>query len=505
MALVDLVGENIVSIALFAFTFAIGVLIRSRRNANKYTIPKGPPTIPIFGNALSIKRDDDFLNQLMEFGRQYGSVYSLYLGSKLFVIVNGWERIKELTVDTGLDFGDRGTTVPFLALNPKRQGIFDTLADEQWKKQRKFAHTTLRGMGFGKVSLEPIIKDEVNQTIAYFKKLSKTPIHPMKGFSVGAFNVMYRLLFKRRVDHDSDFADDRMKSFQDSMISDEGVILTLFPSTWPVMKYTSKWRKLYKAVDKNLAFYHEAVRVRQERIDSCEGEPEINDFVDAYLVHRKTDPETYSLGELDNVLDDLFIAGTDTTSTTMTWAVVYLVNNPDIQQKIHEEIMREVGTEEVMWSHRTGLAYTQAALLEVQRMANVAPVIPRQASVDATLGGYHLPKGTDLFVNFWSIHNDSDAWPEPTRFDPSRFLEPNGSLTKLPKNYMPFSAGKRNCMGEQLAKMELFLFFTTVVQQLRFSVAPGTETPSYVGEVELVRRPKDYKVAVSEWDDFTSH
>jgi len=335
--------------------------------------------------------------------------------------------------------------------------------------------------------------------------LSKTPFNPAKGFSVATFNVMYRLIFKRRVDHNSETADKRMKDIQDSMIADEGVILTLFPFLWPVMKHTSRWRRLCKAVDNSLAFYHEEIRVRQERIDSCEGEPEINDFVDAYLVHRKTDPETYTLGELDNVLDDLFLAGTDTTSTTMTWAIVYLVNNPEIQQKIHEEIMREVGSDEVTWSHRKGLTYTQAALLEVQRMANVAPVIPRQAAIDATLGGYHLPKGTDIMVNFWSIHNDPDNWPEPSRFDPSRFLEPDGSLTKLPKNYLPFSAGKRNCMGEQLAKMELFLFFTTIVQQLRFSVPPGTEAPSFESVLEMVRRPKDYNVVVSEWDDYTSH
>ena len=69
------------------------------------------------------------------------------------------------------------------------------------------------------------------------------------------------------------------------------------------------------------------------------GEPEVNDFVDAYLVHRRTDPEIFTLEQLDFVLLDLFAAGTDTTSTTLSWAVVYLVTNPEIQKKIHDEIM----------------------------------------------------------------------------------------------------------------------------------------------------------------------
>ena len=75
-------------------------------------------------------------------------------------------------------------------------------------------------------------------------------------------------------------------------------------------------------------------------MDNSSGDPDINDFVDAYLVHRETDPESYTLEALDMVLLDLYIAGTDATSTVMTWAILYLATNPDIQQKIHDEIVR---------------------------------------------------------------------------------------------------------------------------------------------------------------------
>ena len=93
----------------------------------------------------------------------------------------------------------------------------------------------------------------------------------MKGFGVGTFNIMYRLIFKRRVDHDSDTADEQMQNVQDAMIGEEGFILTFFPFMWPIMKYTSRWQKFIRAYENLSAFFEKEIRVRQERLDTCEG------------------------------------------------------------------------------------------------------------------------------------------------------------------------------------------------------------------------------------------
>ena len=82
---------------------------------------------------------------------------------------------------------------------------------------------------------------------------------------------MYRLIFKRRLDHDSRTADERIQSFQDTMIDDEGLILTFFPFMWPIVKYTPRWRKFMKALENLLEFIHDEIRPRQERLDTCEG------------------------------------------------------------------------------------------------------------------------------------------------------------------------------------------------------------------------------------------
>ena len=121
MATDEFFRENLVSVILFGVTFA--VVLRIVNGSKKaYKIPKGPPTLPFFGNALSLKANDDLLNQLNAIWKQYGSVYSLYLGRKLLVVVNGWEKIKEVIADTGLDFADRGTFISFEHVNPRRVG-----------------------------------------------------------------------------------------------------------------------------------------------------------------------------------------------------------------------------------------------------------------------------------------------------------------------------------------------------------------------------------------------
>nr|XP_054748505.1 cytochrome P450 2J6-like isoform X1 [Lytechinus pictus] len=501
MATADFLTPNLGTLLVFVTTFVLVVTFLKKRSLAGFNIPKGPAAIPFFGNILSLKEHDGLLRQLLQLGKEHGCIYSLYIGGKLMVVVNGLDAVKELTTRTGYDFGDRNESLVFLSYNPDRLGLFDTRADEEWKRQRKFAHTTLRGMGFGKVSLEPLIQTEARHAMDYFKSKFGSKLDPSIAFGVTSSNVINKLVFNHRNDHGSESGDELIRDVRDLMVNDEGALLTLFPSLWPVLKYASKWRRLDNAWRKIKAFFDQQIKIREKRMDECKGELVASDFLDAYLIQRRSEPNNYSLESLDLVLVDLFLAGTDTVSTTMTWAVVYLANNPEIQQKIHDEIVNEIGLKEVSLSHRSGLNYTQAALIEVQRLATVAPLIPREAARDADLCGHRLPKGTALLINLWSLHHDPDVWKDPSQFNPDRFLNNDGTLVKQPDNFLPFSAGKRMCMGDQLAKMELFIFFTSMVQQIKFTIPSGDGPLPMDGLLDLARKPKPFQVQVSAWSN----
>ncbi|XP_066302867.1 cytochrome P450 2U1-like [Branchiostoma lanceolatum] len=196
------------------------------------------------------------------------------------------------------------------------------------------------------------------------------------------------------------------------------------------------------------------------------------------------------------ILQDLFIAGTDTTAATLTWAILYMILYPDVQQKVQAELDSVLGATKPSLAHRDQLPYTTATIMEAQRIRHIGPVLFGRKTAESTcLGGFHIPEGTYVVPNLRSVHMDPVAWPNPEVFDPSRFLDADGKVVNNPPSFLPFSTGRRNCLGEQLAKMELFLLFSTILQHFTLKVPEGAPTPSTEGTFKsLSMAPAPFKL-----------
>ncbi|XP_019714768.1 cytochrome P450 2K1-like, partial [Hippocampus comes] len=115
---------------------------------------------------------------------------------------------------------------------------------------------------------------------------------------------------------------------------------------------------------------------------------------------------------------------------------------------------------------------------ETQRLANIAPIaVPHRTSQDVTFRGYFIKKNTTVYVLLTSVLHDESEWEKPYSFHPDHFLDKDGKLVKNDA-FMPFSAGRRACLGESLARMELFIFFVTLLQHFRFRPPPGVSEDS---------------------------
>ena len=177
---------------------------------------------------------------------------------------------------------------------------------------------------------------------------------------------------------------------------------------------------------------------------------------------------------------------------------------PDIQRKVRQEIHEKIGESRLpAMTDRVSIKYTDGVLAEIQRFGSVVPLsIAHLATSEVKLGPYNLPSETIILPNLFAAHRQRDIWPDPDNFNPeANFMKlgPNGEVIDLINHeyLMPFCVGKRSCLGETLAKQELFLFFVGLLQKFEFLQPPSEQLPAVnLGLPGLIRQPPRYHICL---------
>ena len=215
-------------------------------------------------------------------------------------------------------------------------------------------------------------------------------------------------------------------------------------------------------------------------------------------IGKETNKEIGSMSDITGLMADLTFAGSDTTSTSLTWFLLYMTLYPDIQDRVEKEINSVVNKNHLPnWKDAQNMPYLQATLCEVQRASGMIVIVGTSAIRDIEIAGYDIAKGTFVIVNVSKLHHDEREWAEPERFKPERFLDPDGKFigwSKV-KGFLPFSIGRRECPGQSLAKIMLYTFASILLYCYKFELPEGEEIPTTeVSEPAIIKRPKDFKV-----------
>ena len=220
------------------------------------------------------------------------------------------------------------------------------------------------------------------------------------------------------------------------------------------------------------------------------------DFTDYIIQNRNQNKDlSISNSDLEMILADMILGGTETSLTALRWMIVYLLHWPEYQDELFNDILKTTNNGRYPGlKDKYELHFVQAFIHEALRFSSFFPInVPHKTIVDENVCSYNIPKGTTVFYNIWAIHHQEDIFENPLKFNPHRWLDNNGSFHNS-KSFMLFSPGTRACLGENLARNEIFLFLTRLVRDFKILAEPNVPLPDLEGIVGGTILPKEFNV-----------
>nr|pir hypothetical protein F41B5.3 - Caenorhabditis elegans [Caenorhabditis elegans] len=429
------------------------------------SLPPGPTPLPFMGNTLAMLLEKPGYECFRRWTKQFGGVYTFWMGNIPYVIIGSYDLLKETFVRDGDTYKDKYPQ-PF---NEKLRGGMYGIVESNghmWSTHRRFALSTLRDFGLGKDLMQEKILIEVEDIFRkYDAQLGKEQdIQVVLNNAIA--NVINQTIFGYRFDETNQEEFERMRhlvEYQEKQFATVKVYVEAFVPTIgkflpgkSLDQLLDDWRNSF------YTFFDTQIENHRKKIDFDSEESQ--DYAEAYLKEQKKQEalgefELFSNTQFSNTCLDLWLAGVSTTNTTVNWTICYVLNHPDVLQKMNEEFDQVVGSDRlVTMGDKNNLPYFNAVLNESQRCANIVPINLFHATTkDTVINGYPVKKGTGVIAQISTVMLDEKIFPEPYKFNPDRFIDENGKPIKI-EQLIPFSIGKRQCPGEGLARMEIFLF-----------------------------------------------
>lgn len=492
-------------------------------------VPNGPMALPFVGHIIQLGSRP--FEVLFKWWDIYGPIFKIKLGSQTIVVLNGTDTIREALIDHSDEFAGR-PHLYMIHATLKGKGVISSPYNQDYTEHKKFLISKFNQFGKRRSSLELNCLQTIRETLDEYREkmdhkfdftnsVMKNSLAQITSQNVLTMTFGNRMHDKRLFSTLMDLISENFKNTAVSAAFNFLPITRIFQTY--ILKNVFKCSEfLNNLISEKMQEFNDTTDFGDAKSDdkptsNINDNTEDSNIIECYLrelmnnvglfaddsikniigssnsaeyskqskklterrrssltegnYHMRSRYKSFSFDHLSSMVQDLFVAGTETVSNTLDWALIYVTYFPEMQKEIHSEIDKVLGREKLPTeSDRYKLAYIEAFLNETMRFHCAGPIlIPRSTTRNVIFKNCHLPRDTFIMVNMWSCMRDPAYWTEPDTFNPKRFINKDGKFDCKNPAMMPFSVGKRACTGESLARLQLFLIFTSLMQKFSFT------------------------------------
>ncbi|PIA44025.1 hypothetical protein AQUCO_01800231v1 [Aquilegia coerulea] len=459
---------SIVSIFLVILLFKLS---NRSTTATKLNLPPSPSKLPIIGNLHQLSSLPH--RSLRSLAKKHGPVMLLHLGQSPTVVVSSADAAREMFKTQDLNFSGRPRMRFQDKLDYSSMHLGFLPYGEYWRQVRKICVlqllTAQRVESFKSVRAEEthLMIEKIRQSCSSTScvvDLSETIASLTR-------DIVCRAVLGRKFDKDAviNMKFDFVSGF------DIGDFIPWLSWVNIITGFDAQMMKIFKALDEFLE------SVINDHIESKKNSSDgVEDFVDVLLgLGKDSTGVTFGKPNIKAIIMDMFLAGSDTVSTTIVWALTELIRHPEIMKEVQKEI-REIGKENLSITEDDlgKMHYLKLVMKETLRLHVPGPLlIPHESIQDTKLLGYDIPAKTRVLVNAWAIATDPLLWEEPNEFRPKRFLNSSLDYKGNDFEYIPFGAGRRGCPGISFAIPTMELSLANLLFHFDWTLPNGEPRP----------------------------
>ncbi|KAJ9189316.1 hypothetical protein P3X46_000626 [Hevea brasiliensis] len=449
---------------------ALKLMLQTRRQ--RRNLPPSPPSLPIIGHLHLLKQPiHQSLNNLSQ---KYGPIMSLRLGSRPAIVVSSPSAVEECFTKNDIVLANRPDFSMGRYLNYNNTTLGAARYGDHWRNLRRVC--TVEILSSARLNqFRSIRNEEVNALLGRLHRVSSQGFAKVElrslFFDLTA-NIIMRMIAGKRY-----YGEEVKESCREEADKFREIIEKFFAyievtplgDLFPILQ----WIDYYGFIKKLVRLGEKIDSFLQELIEEHRVDKDRNTMINHLLALQESQPQYYTDEIIKGLILVTLAGGTETSSTALEWAMSNLLNNPNVLKKAKEEINTQIGEERLIdESDLPKLNYLQSIISENLRLCPVAPLlVPHLSSDDCTIGGFHVPSNTIVFVNVWAIQRDHNLWDDPTSFKPERFE--NGKAEAF--QFLPFGLGRRACPGEGLANRTMGLTLGSLIQCFEWERVDGKE------------------------------